>query len=182
VFWFLLQLLSETFLIIRTERERWSKTCSGLHAKYPLFLSDMNDTWTFTTVFFKKPSNTKFYEKPSSESRVFPCEQTDGRTDMTKIIIALRNFANAPNDCLRIHASQITIQRNTGIPSLTSSNDSVYPFHRKYMRFPPIFLNCPPSSRDLLHNIYCVKFLHKVRPIVQVQNMWRHILHHWHFS
>jgi hypothetical protein len=35
----------------------------------------------------------KFYKIPSSGSRVVPCGQTDGRTDMTKIIVAFHNFA-----------------------------------------------------------------------------------------
>jgi hypothetical protein len=34
----------------------------------------------------------------SSGSRVFPCGQTDRRTDMTKLIVAFRNFANAPKN------------------------------------------------------------------------------------
>jgi len=29
------------------------KKSSGLRVKYPLFLSDVNDTWTFSTVFRK---------------------------------------------------------------------------------------------------------------------------------
>jgi hypothetical protein len=29
--------------------------------------------------------------------------QTDGQTDMTKIIVAFRNFANAPKDVLVVH-------------------------------------------------------------------------------
>jgi len=50
---------------------------------------------------FKKYSNTKFY---SYGSQVLPCgrrdTQTDGRTkrktDITKLMVAFRNFANAP--------------------------------------------------------------------------------------
>ena len=42
----------------------------------------------------------KWHKNPSSRSRVFPGGQTDGwtdrRTDMTKLIVAFRNFANAP--------------------------------------------------------------------------------------
>ena len=41
---------------------------------------------------FEKSSNIKFHENPSSESRVVPC----GPTDMTKLIVAFRNFVNAP--------------------------------------------------------------------------------------
>jgi len=44
--------------------------------------------------FSKKYSNIKFHENPSSGSRVFPC----GQTDMTKLTVAFRSFANAPKD------------------------------------------------------------------------------------
>jgi len=42
--------------------------------------------------FLTKYTNNKFHENPSSESQVVPCGQTDRRTDMTKRIVALRNF------------------------------------------------------------------------------------------
>jgi hypothetical protein len=45
--------------------------------------------------FFEKYKNNKFYENPSSGSRVVPCEQMDGRTDMTKVKVTFRNFAKA---------------------------------------------------------------------------------------
>jgi hypothetical protein len=40
---------------------------------------------------FEKSSYIKFNYNPSSGSRA------DGRTDMTKLIVVFRNFANAPN-------------------------------------------------------------------------------------
>ena len=47
-----------------------------------------------------KYSNIEFHENPSSGSRVVPCGQTDGRTDgqtdTPRLIVAFRNFANAP--------------------------------------------------------------------------------------
>jgi hypothetical protein len=50
---------------------------------------------------FEKYSNIEFQENPPNGSRVVPSEwadgQTDRRTDMTKLIVFLRNFANAPN-------------------------------------------------------------------------------------
>jgi len=64
---------------------------TGLHAKYTLFLSDFNETYIFSTDFRKK-SNIKFHENPSSGSRVVPC----GRMDMTKLIVAFCNFAKTP--------------------------------------------------------------------------------------
>ena len=68
----------------------------GLHAKYPLFLSEFNKL-EFSPQSFEKYSNIKLYENPSGGSRVVPCGQTDRRTDMTKLAVAFRNFTNAPN-------------------------------------------------------------------------------------
>jgi hypothetical protein len=43
VFLFPIQLLCETFLILRTERDMIKRMSSGLHVKYPLFLSDFSE-------------------------------------------------------------------------------------------------------------------------------------------
>ena len=51
--------------------------------------------------FFEKYSNTTIHENPSSGSRVVPCGQTNRRTDMTQLIDAFRNFANAPKKEIR---------------------------------------------------------------------------------
>jgi hypothetical protein len=48
-----------------------------LRVKYPLFLSDFNETWIFSTDF-RKSWNIIFYENPSGGSRVFPCGRKDG--------------------------------------------------------------------------------------------------------
>jgi hypothetical protein len=74
--------------------EMWSDICIGLHVKNPLFLSDFNETWIFSQVF-KKSWNIKFLITPYNGMRVVPCRRTDRRTDMTKLIVAFRNFANA---------------------------------------------------------------------------------------
>jgi len=52
----------------------------------------------FSRQIFEKYPNIKFDEDLSSRSRVIPCGRTDGRTDMTKLIVALRNFSNAPKN------------------------------------------------------------------------------------
>jgi hypothetical protein len=54
----------------------------------------------FSQQIFEKSSNIKFHENPSSGSRVVPCE----RTDMTKLIVAFRNFANAPKNVFSVSA------------------------------------------------------------------------------
>ena len=66
----------------------------GLHIKYPLFLSDLVKIY-FSRQIFKKYSNINCHENRSNGSRVVPCTQTDGRTDMKKVIITFPNFANA---------------------------------------------------------------------------------------
>ena len=52
----------------------------------------------FSRQIFEKYSNITFHENPSSKSRVVPWGQKDGRTDMTKVTVAFRNFRNAPKD------------------------------------------------------------------------------------
>jgi len=53
VFWFSLQILSETLVILRrTERDKIISALSP-HAKYPLFLTDFNETRIFSTDFRK---------------------------------------------------------------------------------------------------------------------------------
>jgi hypothetical protein len=47
----------------------------------------------FWRQIFRKILNINFHENPSSGSRVVPCGQTE---DMTEVIVAFRNFANAP--------------------------------------------------------------------------------------
>ena len=47
----------------------------------------------FSGQIFEQSSNIKFHQNPPIGSRVVPC----GQTDMTKLIVAFRNFANARN-------------------------------------------------------------------------------------
>ena len=73
----------------------------GLHAKCPLFLSDCNETWISSTDF------SKILKYQTSWKAV----RADRRTDTTKLIFAIRNFANAPNKT----------DGNTPIREITSS-------------------------------------------------------------
>ena len=50
----------------------------------------------FSRRIFEKRLDIKFNQNPFSGSRVFPCEETDGRTDVTKLIVVFRNFSKAP--------------------------------------------------------------------------------------
>jgi hypothetical protein len=76
----------------------WSQMYICLHRKYPLFLSNFNETLGFSTDFSKKYSNIKFHENPSSGSCVVACELTD----MKKLTVDFLNVANASkrDDCI----------------------------------------------------------------------------------
>jgi hypothetical protein len=71
----------------------------GLHIKYPLFMSDFNGTWIFSTDFGKMA----IYQIPwkSVQWELSCSARKDGqtnrykRTDITKLIVAFCKFANA---------------------------------------------------------------------------------------
>jgi len=76
--------------------EIWSKTYTGIHVKYQLFLSDFNEL-EFSRHFFKKYSSIKFHENPSSKVELYHADgRTEGQTDVTRLLVAFRNFASAP--------------------------------------------------------------------------------------
>ena len=65
-----------------------------IHVKCPLFLSDFNDNLIFSVDFRKKKLKYEIPYKSVSRSRVAPC----GRKDMMQLIVAFRNFTNAPEN------------------------------------------------------------------------------------
>ena len=76
-----------------------------LHVKYLSFLLDFNQTWTFWTDFrksLKYQISSKTVQLESSFSML------NRRTDMTKLIIAFRNFANTRNNRAISHAQNTT--------------------------------------------------------------------------
>jgi hypothetical protein len=96
VLWFPLQILSETFLILRRSEQDMIKNAYCLHVKYPLLLSDFNDTWIFSTYFRKiiqyQISWKSVMWEPSCSTWI------GGQTQTTKRIVHFRNFANAPKN------------------------------------------------------------------------------------
>jgi hypothetical protein len=111
VFLFSLQLLCETFFIIRTIgrdmiNDVYWPLCKepviGLYAKNPLFSSDFNDL-EFSRQVFEKYSNTKFHKNPSRRTPVVPCGRTDRQTDRPtdrydQANSRFRNVENAPKN------------------------------------------------------------------------------------
>jgi len=65
----------------------------GLHAKYPLLLSDFNEILIFLTDLKKKNSNINFMKIHTVGTNLF---HVDRQTNLTKLTVALCNFVNAP--------------------------------------------------------------------------------------
>jgi hypothetical protein len=70
---------------------------TGLHVKHRS-LDPILMKLEFSGQIFEKYSNLEFNENPPSGSRVVPY----GQTDMTKRIVAFRNFANVPNNAVLV--------------------------------------------------------------------------------
>jgi hypothetical protein len=72
----------------------------SVRVKYPLFFSDFNETWIISTVFRESVK----YQISSKSAKICPLgdelfrvdRETDGRTDLTKLVVAFYNSASAP--------------------------------------------------------------------------------------
>jgi len=87
-----------------------------LYVKYPLFLSDFSDTWTFLTDFRKVLKYENSWKSAKLEAS---CPTwTDGRTDeQKKLIVTFRNFANK----LKNASYQDNVKEDT-LPYVINSN------------------------------------------------------------
>jgi len=70
--------------------------CTTRHVKCPFFLSDFNETSIFSTHLEKNTEKSNFVKILSVGTGLL---YADGQTDMTKLTVAFRNFANAANKC-----------------------------------------------------------------------------------
>ena len=75
----------------------------GLHVKYPLFLSDFNQNLNFIDRFSKNNQISNFINFRPVGAELF---HADGRTDMTRPMVTLRNYANAPKTGYCIEAER----------------------------------------------------------------------------
>ena len=92
LFWFSLRLLYETFLIRRRIQRDIIINVQRSSYKLPLFLSDFTETWIFSTDFRKI---LKYQISWKSVHWQRSCSmRTGSQTDMTKLIVVFRNFAN----------------------------------------------------------------------------------------
>jgi hypothetical protein len=104
------------FYVRRTERDM-IKMYVGLHVNYRLFLLYFSKTWIFQRSFFcwKNTQISNFMKiLPVIADSFHVCRRTDGLADMTKLIVAFRNFANAPkngaNKCTKCNETSLYTQ------------------------------------------------------------------------
>jgi hypothetical protein len=78
----------------------------------------------FSQRLLEKSSNIKFYQSPSSGSRLIAFgrtnRQTEGLTDMTKIIVAFRNFVNTSKTVIDIYYHRLCTQVKNDISIITA--------------------------------------------------------------
>jgi hypothetical protein len=95
VFWFFLQLLSETFLILRRTQRNIVINIDSFLCKVPVilvrFLSDVDSLDRLS----KNTQLSNFMKIRRVGAKLF---HADGRTDMTKLVATFRSFANAPKN------------------------------------------------------------------------------------
>ena len=95
--WSSLQILFETFLILRRIQRDIVINVETSSRKAPLLLSDFNETWIFSTYLKKKARISSFIKiRPVGAEFLYAEGRTEGQTDMTKLIVAFRNTATAP--------------------------------------------------------------------------------------
>jgi len=81
----------------------WLKMGIGLHVKYPLFLTDSNGTWIFSTVSRKTLKHQIWWKFVQWEPN---CSTwTDRQTAGKAVIVAFRSFAKVPKNCNFIYTS-----------------------------------------------------------------------------
>ena len=95
-FWFALQVLCETFLDLRKiERDTIKYVYRSSCKVHVVLASSMR--LEFSRQIFEQSSNIKCHENLSVRAELFQVHgQTQRKTDTTKLIVAFRNFANAP--------------------------------------------------------------------------------------
>jgi hypothetical protein len=121
--------------------EIWSKMYMDLHIKYPLFLSGFNGIWIFSTDFRKILKHKVSWKSVQWELSCFT--RTDGQADITKLIVAFRNFADAPENRRQSRNYQwvAIIQTSHANQRWVSPSTLVLPYHQNPFLFLAVQLN-----------------------------------------
>jgi len=71
------------------------------------------ETLKFSRQIFDKHPNIKFHENPSSGSQIVPCghRRTGGQTCLWKPMVDIRDFANAPKNCIEVRQRTSSLNR-----------------------------------------------------------------------
>jgi len=85
-----------------------------LHVKCPLLFSDFCWNLDFLCIFLKNTHISNFMKIPQLEAELF---HADGRTDMTKLIVALRDFACEHKQRFALPPTKDTVPVNTSLIS-----------------------------------------------------------------
>jgi len=78
---FSLQLWPETFLILRRIQAKYCHKCTLVFVWSTHYCCQILLKLGFSWQIFKKYSNIRYYENPSSGNRVVPCRRADRQTD-----------------------------------------------------------------------------------------------------
>jgi hypothetical protein len=116
----------------------WLKIYIGLQVKYPLFLSDFNETWVFSTCF-RKPLKYQILLKFLRWDKLFHADgQADRRTDMTKSLPLFPTIRKRPKTNYKI------IYYCSIIPEFSDRHSSVFRWH--------IFTSCSSLHQGKIFN------------------------------
>jgi len=139
---------------------------SGLHVKYPLFLSDFNVNWIFSTVF-KKLLQYRILRK-FLQWEISCSVRTGGRTNVTKLIVNVSNFANAPKTAVGF---DIVIKLRT---SLTLYKDDVWTFLisrlSPYRAVSTLHYGCEEQSVDVIQDKIAVCYEINILHIIEFEH------------
>ena len=89
-----------------------NKMCIRRHVKYPSFVTYFNKTWVFSAGFFfsKNAQISNFMKIRPVAAEMF---HAGGRTDMTKLMVAFRKFANPPTKQRNVRKSKTYYRQGT---------------------------------------------------------------------
>ena len=90
------KMFSETFLILRGNERNMIKNVYWSSCKVFVILIIFNGSLISSKYFWKILKTSNLKKTRPVEVHFILCGMTDRRTDMTKLIVAYRDFANAP--------------------------------------------------------------------------------------